>query len=384
MQVKNLLYALAGAGISAAAIALSKSFSSCSLASPCQSWLSDQALTTLLNHVGGSRGQEVRKAEFLGYHLTNQTEQDPTYQALKDVWKRVAARTQGKLNMVVLAKDAELPGADNEAVLATSGGRFDAVTANAPIFSGIIPQVANIMTLLFAYDSSEEGLWLVNQPTFQQVLAEKGEAFNLTFLPEATFNAGMRVVTSNSTRVFDQPKSIKGFRLRTPPSAVVGKQLRAIGVIPIATPITRLIDAITSGMVDGQENPPSYIESVGINNVNNQISVTNHLWSGFLTAINSQSWNSWPKAWQIIVKEEFKNQQPRQWAQQESLNQTLLQQAPQRLGMLVVRPNLTSLRHDPKLIKAREQVVMTLDPRLQPLARKLMASDASSQATSKP
>lgn len=104
MRVKNLLYALAGAGISATAIALSKSFSSCSLASPCQSWLSDQALTTLLNHVGGSRGQEVRKAEFLGYHLTNQTEQDPTYQALKDVWKRVAARTQGKLNMVVLGK----------------------------------------------------------------------------------------------------------------------------------------------------------------------------------------------------------------------------------------------------------------------------------------
>ena len=384
MKVNGLLYMLAGAGFNAAAFALSQAFSSCSLASRCQSKLSDSPSTTLLNHVGEPRGRELRKAEFIGYHLTNQSQQDPTYQALQDVWKRVAARTQGKLNMVVLAKDAGLPGSDNEAVLATSHGRFDAVTANGPIFSDIIPRVANIMSLLFTYDSSEEGFWLVNQPTFQEVLSEAGGSFNLTFLPEATFNAGMRVVTSTSTRVFAQPKSIEGFKLRTPPSALIGKQLKAIGVIPVATPITRLLDAMTSGVVDGQENPPSYIQSFGINTVNNRISVTNHLWSGYLTAINSKRWNSWPKAWRTIVQEEFKNQQPRQWAHQESLNQALLGQAPQRLGMLVVRPNLSSLRNDPKLIKTREQAVLALDPRLQPLARKLVAGDASAQAGGRP
>ncbi len=384
MHVKHLLYALTGAGIGAAAIALGQSFSTCPLASPCQSPLSHQAITTLSSQVSGSRGQALRRAAFIGYHLTNQSPQDPTYQALNAVWQRVAARTQGQLSMLALAKDAELPGADNEAVLATSGGRFDAITADAPIFSGIIPRVANIMSLLFAYDSSEEGFWLVNHPTFQQVLSEAGGSFNLTFLPEATFNAGMRVVTSTSTRVFDRPKSIEGFKLRTPPSAVIGKQLKAIGVIPVATPITRFLDAMTSGMVDGQENPPSYIPSFGINTVNNRISVTNHLWSGYLTAINTKSWNSWPKAWRTIVQEEFKNQQPGQWAQQESLNQALMEQAPQRLGMRGIRPNLSSLRNDPKLIKTREQVARSLDPRLQPLAHKLMAGDASSQAKTRP
>ena len=114
----------------------------------------------LLNNIGGSRGVELRQAEFIGYHLSNQSKNGSTAQALNQFWAKVKDRTNGKLNMTVLYKDANLPGSDGEGFLNTSNGRFDAITVNSPAISNVIPQILNIMTLMFAFDDSDEGLAL--------------------------------------------------------------------------------------------------------------------------------------------------------------------------------------------------------------------------------
>ncbi|MEY2748936.1 MAG: putative C4-dicarboxylase binding protein periplasmic protein [Cyanobacteriota bacterium] len=340
-----------------------------------RSRLSPERTTTVLGAIGGKRGVAVRRAKFIGYHLTNQGNNDPTTIELRRFWQRVAARTNGQLNMTVLTRDADLAGADNEAILGTALGRFDAVTANGPIFSNVIPKVAPIMTLLFAYDSSREGLALVSDPTFGKVLEESGKPYNLVFLPGATLNSGMRVMTSRAVPTITKAEDLKGFRLRIPPSRDLENQLKALGVKPTLQPVSVLIEVLRSGKSDGQENPPSFIDSFGIYKVNDRLIVTNHLWSGFLTAINSTTWNAWPKAWQDIVRSELKTLQTRQWAAQEQLNTRLIAQAPQRFGMVVLRPNLTNVNRDPSFRAARERVVDRLDERLKPLARRLIDGD---------
>ena len=332
---------------------------------------------SLLQAVSGERGQALRKAEFIGYHLTNQGSNDPTTIELKRFWARVAARTNGKLNMSVIGRDGDLAGADNEAILETSLGRFDAITANGPIFSDIIPQVANIMTLLFAYDSSDEGLALVSDPTFQAVLAEAGQPFNLVFLPGFSLNSGMRVVTTSAHRTIRTPEDLKGFRLRIPPSKPLAQQLKALSIQPTPTPITRLIDSLHSGAIDGQENPPSFIPSFQVHHVHDQVIVTNHLWTGFLTAINSSTWNSWPKPWQKIVLSELRTLQTRQWAEQERRNQSTLADAQRRHGMTVIHPQLGAVQRNKAFGAARERIVASLDQRLQPLAKRLIQGDLS-------
>jgi TRAP-type C4-dicarboxylate transport system substrate-binding protein len=349
-----------------------------------RSRLSPETTKTVLGAIGGERGIAVRRARFIGYHLTNQGDNDPTTIELRRFWQRVATRTNGQLNMTVLTRDADLAGADNEAILGTAVGRFDAVTANAPIFSDLIPKVAPIMTLLFAYDSSDEGLALINHPTFQKVLEESGKPFNLVFLPEATLNSGMRVMTSRATPTITKEEDLKVFRLRIPPSTDLKKQLETIGVKPTLQPVSVLREVLRSGEADGQENPPSFIPSFEIYQANNRLIVTNHVWSGFLTAINSTTWNSWPKTWQEIVRSELKNLQIRQWAAQEQLNTKLIEQAPQRFGMVVLRPNLKSVNENPKFRAARERIVERLDERLKPLARRVIDGDFSARCKRAP
>ena len=326
----------------------------------------------LLSGVAKKRREVLKKAKFNGYHLVNQNSKGSTAIALRDFWERVRTRTNGELNMTVLYKDATLPGADGEAVLSTAYGRFDAVTANAPIFSNVLPKVVNILTLLFAFEDLSEGLALAKNKTFNQVLVDSGKPFNLTFVPSATMNAGMRVVTSNAIHPFEDLEDINGFKLRVPPSKSVSKQLKALGVQPIQTPISSLLQTLKSNTAYGQENPPSYIEIFGINKVQNRIWKTNHLWSGFLTAINTKTWNAWPSEWQEIVISESEVMQKKQWEHVSTQNKQALLNADSTLGMKVMPTNFNNVSEQKKFNDAREEIVMSLDPRIIPIARKII------------
>lgn len=339
--------------------------------------LSPENTATVLRAIGGERGIAVRRAKFIGYHLTNQGDDDPTTIELRRFWQRVAARTNGQLNMTVLTRDANLPGADNEGILLAAVGRVDAITANAPAFANVIPKVAPIMTLLFAFDSSREGLALVSHPVFQRTLEESGKPFNLRFLPGATLDSGMRVTTTKANPTITKISDLNGFRLRIPPSTQMLDQFKSLNVKPTILPVTSLLKALQEGTVDGQENPPSFIASFNIGKVDNRIVLTNHLWSGFLTAINSKTWNEWSKEWQHIVLSETTTLQSRQWAAQEELNSSIIEQAPQRFGMTVIRPDLSGINSIPMFRAAREKIVQRLDTRLQPIARQVINGDLS-------
>jgi len=197
------------------------------------------------------------------------------------------------------------------------------------------------------------------------------------FLPGFSLNSGMRVVTTSAHRTIHTPEDLRGFRLRIPPSTPLAQQLKALSVDPTPTPVTRLIDSLTSGHIDGQENPPSFIPSFGIHRVQAHIVVTHHLWTGFLTAINATTWNAWPKAWQQIVVSELPRLQSRQWTAQEGLNQTILAEAPQRYGMTMIHSELGAVQRTTAFVVARDRIVASLDQRLQPLARRLIQGDLS-------
>lgn len=335
--------------------------------------LSPQKENILVDAIAGERGQALREAKFMGYHLTNQSgSSNNVVEALQDFWDRVAERTNGKLNMTVLSSDANVPGSDNEALLGTANGRFDAVTANGPIYSGVIPQVANIMTLLFAYNNSAEGRALANNPVFGAELLKAGKPFGLRFLTQATLNSGMRDIATIPGHPITTAADLNGFKLRIPPSTAIQQQLEALNVIPVLTPISELDEALETGQAYGEENPPSFIQTFNLKGITNQLSLTNHLWTGFLTAINLETWKSWPKQWREIVLSEQQSLQDQQWTEQDELNQQIIAEAPTEYDMSVVTPNLSGVDSSPSFVQARETVIQTLTKPLRPLARAIV------------
>jgi TRAP-type C4-dicarboxylate transport system substrate-binding protein len=274
--------------------------------------------------------------------------------------------------MTVLTSDANVPGSDNEALLGTANGRFDAITANGPIYSGIIPEVANIMTLLFGYNNSAEGRALVNNPTFGAELLKAGKPYDLRFLPQATLNSGMRDITTIPGHPITTAADLNGFKLRIPPSTSIQAQLQALNVIPVLTPISQLDEALETGQAYGQENPPSFIQTFDLTGITNQMSLSNHLWTGFLTSINLDTWKSWPKQWREIVLSEQQSLQEQQWAAQDQLNQQIIAEAPTVYDMTVVTPNLSGVASTPAFVETRNKIIQGLTKPLRPLARAIV------------
>jgi hypothetical protein len=62
------------------------------------------------------------------------------------------------------------------------------------------------------------------------------------------------------------------------------------------------------------------------------------------------------------------------------LNNSLIEQAPQRLGMAVIRPDLSAVNQNPRFRAVRERIVQQLDARLQPIARQVINGDLSARS----
>ena len=104
----------------------------------------------------------------------------------------------------------------------------------------------------------------------------------------------------------------------------------------------------------------------------NQLSLTNHLWTGFLTSINLETWKSWPKQWREIVLSEQKSLQDQQWTTQDELNQQIIAEAPTEYGMTVITPDLSGVDSTPAFVETRDSVIQTLTKPLRPLARAIV------------
>jgi TRAP-type C4-dicarboxylate transport system substrate-binding protein len=334
--------------------------------------LSEQKEKTLVDAIAGQRGEDLRKARFMGYHLTNLSGSDNNaIEALKDFWDKVKQRTNGRLNMTVLASDANVPGSDNEALFGVANGRFDAITAAGPIYSGVIPQVANMINLLFAYSDSAEGRAVVNDPVFRSALLKAGKPFQLRFLTQGTLNPGMRAgITTVPGHPINRVEDLNGFKLRIPPSAPLQLQLKALGVEPITAPFSQIAQILKDGVAWGQENPASYVKTLGLQDIVDQYSLVNHLWSGFLTAINLDVWESWPKQWRRIVLDEQTAMQNQQWTAQDALTEQGVKSLQPDYGITVVKPvGFDTINSNASFVAARNQVIETLTPSLRPLAR---------------
>ena len=51
--------------------------------------LKDQQIDLLIENIAGNRKNELKQAEFVGYHLVNQAKQGATAKALMEFWQKV-------------------------------------------------------------------------------------------------------------------------------------------------------------------------------------------------------------------------------------------------------------------------------------------------------
>jgi len=121
---------------------------------------------------------------------------------------------------------------------------------------------------------------------------------------------------TNNKRPLLKPEDAKGLKFRIMSSKVLEEQFKALGANPQVMPFSEVYSALQQGVIDGQENTNSNIYTKKFYEVQNNMTLSNHGYLGYLVVMSKKFYDSLPKDLQEAVKQAMKEatEKERQYA----------------------------------------------------------------------
>ncbi len=106
---------------------------------------------------------------------------------------------------------------------------------------------------------------------------------------------------SSSTHPIRTPDDLKGYKIRVPVSPLWTSMFQAFGSAPASINFSEVYSALQTKIVEGQENPLINIETAKLYEVQKYISMTRHMWDGYLMLGNGRNWRSLPADVKTVI-----------------------------------------------------------------------------------
>ncbi len=224
-------------------------------------------------------------------------EEDPRALGAKQFKEEVEEKTGGAV-IVELYPSGQLGGdADLINSIALDSGTVDIIITDASNFATYEPKMG-ISALPFQFADFDEAWAFMDSDV--EAEAEAGLIpQNMRVL--AHYCNGFRCVT-NSKGPVNSPDDMKGMLIRTPENPVIMATMTAMGANPQPLAFNELYQALNQGTYDAQENPIPVIYNNNLYEVQEYLSVTNHIYSGMCFTIAETSWNKLSADQQAIVE----------------------------------------------------------------------------------
>ncbi len=263
-------------------------------------------------------------------------ETHPGHIAAKQFADAVAERTGGAIE-VELYPANEL-GSPPEQLEQTVLGAID---MNLPTQGGLDKYEKAFGTVMtpFAFKDYEQAHQVLDGP-FNDWVAPKLEEQGLVLL--SNWEYGFRNIT-NSVRPIETPDDVKGLKLRTPPELQIVAAVEGLGASATQIAFPELPNALNQGVVDGQENPIGVIYHFKLDDFQENLALTRHVYNSMVHVINKDSFERLTEEQQAILREESKRAG-------ETMRELVQAQEDEELakleerGMKVTRPDLSAFR----------------------------------------
>jgi C4-dicarboxylate-binding protein DctP len=106
------------------------------------------------------------------------------------------------------------------------------------------------------------------------------------------WNNGFKILSAN--RPLRQPDDLLGLKVRIQSSRVIEEQMTALGALPQILAFSEAYQALSSGVVDGTENPPANMYNQKMYEVQRHATLTNHGFLGYAVIVNRDFWQGLP------------------------------------------------------------------------------------------
>lgn len=227
-------------------------------------------------------------------------EDEPLPKRMLEACKAIAAETNGRLQIQGFP-NGQL-GNPQETLNQVRSGSLEFLTSSFGILSGVAP-VAGMPTLGFIFDGYDK-LWQAVDGELGQFVAKDIEKRGELVVLNGVHDIGFRHITSGR-RPIAEPKDLKGFRIRTPPTPFLTSLFSALGASPTPIPFGDLYTALQTGTVDGQENPLTVVDSFKFYEVQKFCTLTSHTWDGWVPVANRAAWERLPEDLRRVVSRNF-------------------------------------------------------------------------------
>jgi tripartite ATP-independent transporter DctP family solute receptor len=225
-------------------------------------------------------------------HAVNTT--DGQHAAAVKMAELVKQRTNGDVEITVYP--ANQLGNDAAMINGARGGTIDIVSSGASNYNGIVANTA-AMELPFVFRSAQHAYTVLDGPVGTGVLNElaphglKGLAY---------WENGWRAFTNNK-RPVKTPDDLKGLKIRSTPNPYHIQAFKLLGMNPSPMAIAELYTALEVGTFDAQEHPINVTWSSKFYEVQKHLTVSNHVYSPLILAMNKAKFDSLPANYQQIV-----------------------------------------------------------------------------------
>lgn len=218
----------------------------------------------------------------------------PWGQSAEEFKSIVEEKSEGSIKIEVHNGGA-LGGSGGEIQEGTGLGTIDIGISSTPL-SQILPEF-EILSLPYLFKDRETAWEVVDSEVGSEIAAGLQDE-NLKHL--AYWEDGYRQVTNN-VRQIHSPEDFEGLRIRVPESNVRIETFEELGASPLPMSFSEVFTAMQQGTIDGQENPLSVIENSSFYDVQEYLTITNHVYSPASLFINNDVWNDLSEEQQNIL-----------------------------------------------------------------------------------
>ncbi|MBN1840552.1 MAG: TRAP transporter substrate-binding protein [Campylobacterales bacterium] len=213
--------------------------------------------------------------------------------------KRVGELTNGKVEVIVFP-NSQLYG-DGEEMKALKLGNAHIAMPSFSKFTSIVPEM-QLFDLPFLFRDKEH-LYKVLDGEVGQILKDK--VTKKGFVALDYWDAGFKHLSSNKKAVL-LPEDAAGQKFRIMSSHVLEAQFKAVGANPQVLPFSEVYSALQQGVVDGAENPLSNFYTKKFNEVQTDLTLSNHGYLGYLVIMSESFWKKFPKDLKPMVLQAMK------------------------------------------------------------------------------
>ncbi|GHV31216.1 transporter [Spirochaetia bacterium] len=262
-------------------------------------------------------------------------DQDPRAIAALEFKKIIEEKTGGKLT-ATLYPSGQL-GGDGALIeaLALDSGTVDIIITDASNFATFVPKMG-ISALPFLFGDFDTA-WKFMDSDIEADVEKELLDHNMRVL--AHFCNGFRCVTTGS-KVVKTPADMRGMLIRTPENPTIMASMRALGANPQPLAFSELYMALQQGTYDAQENPVPVIYNNKLYEVQKQLSLTNHIYSGMCFTISEVVYKKLSDSQKTIVADAARAAEKSNRALNRKMTEDLLSKLEGEGGMTITYPEL--------------------------------------------